>query len=448
MASNNKFRVVVVGGGPTGLTTAHALSKAGIDFVVLERRESIVEDLGASLVISPDSLRALSQLGLLERLSSISTGFRTLKTATLEGIQYGTSNALATLEESAGALLRIFHRAQLVETLYDELDDQAKARVFTNKKVVDIRSDEKGASVRCADGTVYDGSIVIGADGAHSCVRKSMRQLALKKSPTADVDPEQPWSYEYRMIFFTFPKIPELEAGSSIEAHGSDVSVQLLIADNRAWMFVYERMENPPTERVFYTQEDIGAYAAKWGHLSLTPTFKVRDAFAQRYNAGMVNLEEGMLKHYHWGRLVLVGDSAHKVTPNAGRGLNNGIQDSVALVNEIQRLLTSEGGAKAQPNLDALDVAFERYQKTRQQMFKTDLEFSGRTTRMSAWKTWFLWFVDRWFMPMLPAWAETIMVGQMLAKRMGQGLVFEFLKGEEPFQGKVPWTHPIMKKEV
>lgn len=65
------FKVIVIGGGPTGLTAAHALSKAGIDFVVLERRPQIFEDVGASLVLFPHNMRVLAQFGLLENLQKL-----------------------------------------------------------------------------------------------------------------------------------------------------------------------------------------------------------------------------------------------------------------------------------------------------------------------------------------------------------------------------------------
>jgi 2-polyprenyl-6-methoxyphenol hydroxylase-like FAD-dependent oxidoreductase len=66
-------KVIVVGGGPVGMTAAHALSKAGIDFVLLESRSEIVMDAGSGLVLSAMGLRALAQLSLLPALSKMST---------------------------------------------------------------------------------------------------------------------------------------------------------------------------------------------------------------------------------------------------------------------------------------------------------------------------------------------------------------------------------------
>lgn len=60
------FRVVVVGGGPVALMAAHALDRAGIDYVVLERRTELDTDSGASVALWPHNVRLLDQLDLLE----------------------------------------------------------------------------------------------------------------------------------------------------------------------------------------------------------------------------------------------------------------------------------------------------------------------------------------------------------------------------------------------
>jgi 2-polyprenyl-6-methoxyphenol hydroxylase-like FAD-dependent oxidoreductase len=68
---NTSFKVIVIGGGPIGLAAAHALHLADIDFVVLERRPSIIEDRGASIVVHPHTLRVMHQFGLLQELQNV-----------------------------------------------------------------------------------------------------------------------------------------------------------------------------------------------------------------------------------------------------------------------------------------------------------------------------------------------------------------------------------------
>ena len=94
---DHSFKVIVVGGGPVGLTAAHALSQAGIDFVVLESRPSIVVDVGASLVLWPQSLRVMAQLGLLEKLQRIGADLHHVTTRTLDAYKYKESWATKTV---------------------------------------------------------------------------------------------------------------------------------------------------------------------------------------------------------------------------------------------------------------------------------------------------------------------------------------------------------------
>lgn len=87
----SKFKVIVVGGGPVGLTAAHALSRAGIDYVVLEQRQSVELDVGASLVLWPQGLRVLAQLDLFERLQNIGADLRHMVTVNMDGYKYKDS---------------------------------------------------------------------------------------------------------------------------------------------------------------------------------------------------------------------------------------------------------------------------------------------------------------------------------------------------------------------
>lgn len=73
MSATSNFRVVVLGGGPAGLITAHALHAAGIDYVILERQPEIVRFRGALILVGPPLVRLLEQLGMEKPLLEYST---------------------------------------------------------------------------------------------------------------------------------------------------------------------------------------------------------------------------------------------------------------------------------------------------------------------------------------------------------------------------------------
>lgn len=98
MAVSN-FKVIVVGGGPVGLVAAHVLYKAGIDFVVLERRQNVVLDLGAALVLAPQNMRVMHQLGLYEKLMEIGGELLNTKGFLLNGYQFKTGTELQLLKQ-------------------------------------------------------------------------------------------------------------------------------------------------------------------------------------------------------------------------------------------------------------------------------------------------------------------------------------------------------------
>jgi 2-polyprenyl-6-methoxyphenol hydroxylase-like FAD-dependent oxidoreductase len=66
------FKAIIVGGGPVGLTAAHSFSRADIDFIVLEARNTCTPEAGSSLVLNPASMRVFHQLGLEDQARAAS----------------------------------------------------------------------------------------------------------------------------------------------------------------------------------------------------------------------------------------------------------------------------------------------------------------------------------------------------------------------------------------
>ena len=93
------FRVIIVGGGPVGLVAAHGLHQAGIDFVLLEKRTEIVDNSGASIVLTPPTMRILSQFGLREKLEEAGAELNHVKSFTREGYKFKDSTQIRLLKE-------------------------------------------------------------------------------------------------------------------------------------------------------------------------------------------------------------------------------------------------------------------------------------------------------------------------------------------------------------
>ncbi|KAI3393383.1 hypothetical protein diail_4312 [Diaporthe ilicicola] len=436
------FKVIIIGAGPTGLTAAHALSKAGIDFVVLERRPQIVEDVGASIVLFSYNMRVFYQFGLLEKLQKI--GHEVLRWADYTALgMFMESWHTHTLRENHGSYSFMYHRAELIQAIYDGLSEEDQARIHTDKKLENIEDTDNGVVVTCADGSTYEGSIVLGADGVHSKTRRLMREISLRKSPDADVNDVEPFQHQYKTMWCSFPRQWQFAPGDHCITHGNTSSLQFLNASNRSWLFVYEKLQTKTTDRVSFTDQDMEQFAANHGDMMIGDCLTVKDIFPQRTTGGMANLEEGILPHWSGGRIVLAGDSCHKFTPNAGLGFNNAVQDVVALVNELHGLVAA-GGRDVAPSEAELGALFYRYQDARRGPVREDYKFSAHLTRLCAWPNTTYWLVDQYVMPAIPR-VNKLLTKYKFSPAISKALCLDFVEGEEPFEGKVPWVHPMKK---
>ncbi|KAK0727551.1 hypothetical protein B0T26DRAFT_809909 [Lasiosphaeria miniovina] len=431
MVPDSEFKVIVVGGGPVGLTAAHALAKAGIDYVLLEHRREVVIDVGASLVVWPQGFRILTQLGILEPLTALGVELGCTRSLELGGHKYKTSWATEAMKKNAAD----------------------KARVLTGKQVVDIESGADGVVVHCKDGSAHRGSMVVGADGVHSLVRQRMRHLALSAA-SPKVNDEHPYACEYRLFWCTFlrPVGCDLAAGDAVEVHGKDSSLQCLNGADRSWLFIYERLAAPPPRgtRVSYTAADIDALAMRNGDHAVSETLRVRDVLPLRCSGGMSDLEEGVVEHWSFGRVVLAGDACHNMTPNQGLGYNNGIQDIAVLLNELHGALrdhhattTTSSMPKTPLPLTTLTGVFDRYQSSRSELLARDYAASVALTRASSWHTWADRALDRHVFPAIPFHDELVLNTRM-SRNVAQAPVLRFVRcAAEPFVGRIKWRHAL-----
>lgn len=467
------FRVIIIGGGPVGLTAAHALLAAGIDFVVLEARDTFTPEEGASLLAYASTQRVWHQLGLLGAMEAKACPVDTRSSADHKGNVFRRGTPSAIHKRLFGAAPWNFHRRELVEVLYEKLPAEVREeKLCTGRKVCGIEVDEEGVTVRCEDGRVERGSMVLGVDGVHSRTRGLMRELILASKEKeggddkASLPPERPYKAEYRCLWGTCPAPKACEPSSNAESHGPERSIMFMTdRDGRSWFFLYEQLDKARDESQRYTAEDQEEMAARFSQIHLLPGLPFSDIWPTRTACGMADQLEGVLPQGHWhlpaaqgGRVVLAGDAVHRMTPNFGWGFNSGVNDVCALVSLLRAEVT--GLSAPSPSAAQLDSVFARYAEARCVDDDVDdvVRISGMVTRQCAYPrergviaAAVAWLLTR-VVPLLVPDFEAKIARKLLGKVMRRSRVLEFLKedgdgsartDEKLFVGELGWDFPI-----
>lgn len=182
MESDRSFKVIIAGGSVVGLALANALEKAGIDFVVLEKGD-VAPQLGASISIYPHTAKVFDQLGVWNSMMQATLPL----TDRLHFDQYGRlfedSQVLRILEEKTTRPTIFPARNTYIKVLYDNLEAKSKAKVREHVGLVSWTEDDDGITVHTTTGEEVRGSILVGADGIHSAVRKLMAEAVAESDP-------------------------------------------------------------------------------------------------------------------------------------------------------------------------------------------------------------------------------------------------------------------------
>lgn len=168
------MKIIIAGAGIGGLTAAAALLDKGFQVTVLEQARALGE-IGAGVQLSPNATRVLYQLGVgkqLEGLACVPLGKRVRLWNT--GQTWPLFDLGAASREIYGYPYWTVHRADLHEALVATVRAMSADAIRLNEKVEEIDQTEQSVTVRTACGNVYEGDLLIGADGVHSCVRRAL----------------------------------------------------------------------------------------------------------------------------------------------------------------------------------------------------------------------------------------------------------------------------------
>jgi salicylate hydroxylase len=303
----------VVGGGIGGLAAAAALTRAGIEVSVYEQAAEIGE-IGAGVLIGPNSVRLLHRLGLAEALDEVGGWVG-------EGSTYwrhdGTKVApVMTTDSSGWAAMYGMHRADLVELLSRAVPGH---RVHPGHRAVSFSQDADKARVMFENGAVAEADVVIAADGIHSAMRRFVTE------PSAPVFSGQ---ISYRGVLDTsrVPWWPE-RIFQVWMGQGKHVIVFPVRAGKMLNFVCFVPADKEMRE----------SWSAPGDPDSLRAAFvgfppAVTDLLGQIDSTfwwGLYDREP--LAEWTRGRLALLGDAAHPMLPHLGQGANQSIEDAFAL---------------------------------------------------------------------------------------------------------------------
>ncbi len=284
-----RMKITIVGAGIGGLTAALALHRAGHHVSILESANRL-EPVGAGIVLAPNAVRILHELGV--SAGPFGHQLRKATILTASGIEISAMEFHRSLA-SVGQVLA-FHRAELHAALLEALPRNVTLRLGC-------------PFVKVATGGE---DVLIGADGINSAVRQCMSGSQ---------------SVRYSGYTCWRAVLPDPGIGETFEAWGGKARVGAVpLTRGRVYVFLV-----------------LTAPAGMPRQTSMAGIRRHFRAFNGPVPAILDVAHDVVLLHHDiqeiespvWGhgRIVLIGDAAHAMTPNLGQGAAMAVEDAAVL---------------------------------------------------------------------------------------------------------------------
>lgn len=323
--------VLIVGGGPVGLFLGCLLARRGLSFEVLERRTAR-SGHSRAVGLHPPALHAFEEVGLTAPLLAAGVPIT-------GGVVFGPGGVIGELSFRAASprypFILSLPQRETEEVLERRLAELAPGTLRRGAEVVALRDGGPHVTVTCReDGReeTLQARLVVGADGTRSAVR-ALAGIGFPGGTYAD-----------QYLMGDFPDTTAFGHSAAISlARGGVVESFPLPGHLRRWVARTEtlQLEAQARDLAALVRERTGLHLPA-GDCTMLSAFGVHHHLAPRMVAG---------------RVCLIGDAAHEVSPIGGQGMNLGWLDAAALAPLL------EGALGGTPESWA---ALRRYERRRQ----------------------------------------------------------------------------------
>ena len=316
--------VAIIGSGLAGLTLALALHQQGIKATVYESRPSPL-NIGGAVMLSPNALKVLDALDVYQDVQSKGYKFEILEYLKVSGELIETYE-FGSKQKYGYPGLRIY-RTELIDTILSAVQARGIPVVFGRKysRVVEETTDH--VIWESTDGKQSTASLLVGADGIHSSVRKYLfPDLEPKFVGMAGITAAVPASQVVYPGGIDKPlTIISKDKGSFVIApQKADASEMFFGKQRRIEEQTREGWDKFLADKdslVKFLQQDAEAF----GEVAVSATKSIPHDKINVWPFYVIPPLKAWASEKR--RVLVVGDAAHAIPPSAGQGINQAFED-------------------------------------------------------------------------------------------------------------------------
>ena len=319
MAMAGQKPVLIAGGGIGGLATAMGLAQKGIRSILLEKASKLGE-IGAGIQLGPNAFHAFDYLGVGEAARGMAVyidQLRLMDALTAEEITH------VDLGEAFRARFRnpyaVVHRGDLHGVFLRACERSELIELRVSSEVLDYEQDGSSVTVRIANGDRVTGSLLVGADGLWSNIRKQV---------TADGRPRVSGHTTYRSVIPTEQMPEDLRWNAATLWAGPKCHIVHYPLSGWKVFNLVVTYHNDAPEPVAGHPVSAEELMKGFGHVHERAQYIIRHGNDWRL---WVLCDRDPAERWIDGRAVLLGDAAHPMLQYFAQGACQAMEDAVCL---------------------------------------------------------------------------------------------------------------------